>query len=117
MKNSLINKIKHMEKPWGYEEILETNPNYTVKRLFMKKGHQCSFQYHEKKQETIVSLDGDLVILLEDGDLVLSPGESITIEPLRKHRMFARDGDCLYMECSTSELDDVVRIEDDYDRK
>ena len=112
-----INKIQHINKPWGYEEILETNPKYTVKRLFMKKGSQCSFQYHEKKQETIVGLEGNLVIILEKGELVLKPGESVTIKPLEHHRMFARNENCLYLEASTSELDDVVRIKDDYGRK
>ena len=41
-----INKI---EKPWGHEELLEINNNYVVKRLFMKKGEQCSLQYHESE--------------------------------------------------------------------
>ena len=111
------NKIQHIDKPWGYEEILETNPKYTLKKLFMKKGNQCSFQYHEKKMETILAVEGDLVIVLEKGELVLKPGEVVTIKPFEHHRMFARDEDCLYLEASTSELDDVVRIKDDYGRK
>ena len=110
-------KIKYIEKPWGFEEILETNPRYTVKRLFMKRGHQCSYQYHKKKKETAIVLSGDLTVVLEDKTLVLKPGDFITLEPLTKHRMKAEGGDCLYMECSTSELDDVVRIEDSYGRK
>lgn len=111
------NKIKHIEKPWGYEEILETNPKYTVKRLFMKKGQRCSFQYHKKKQETIIGLAGNLTVFFGDGGMVLRPGESITLKPFQKHRMIAKDENCLYMECSTSELDDVIRIRDDYGRK
>jgi mannose-6-phosphate isomerase-like protein (cupin superfamily) len=110
-------KKEFIEKPWGYEEILETNPKYTVKRLFMKKGCQCSFQYHEKKQETILSLSGNLTILIEGKEGVLKPGENVTIHPFDKHRMTAKDNDCLYLECSTSELNDVIRIKDDYDRK
>ena len=31
--------------------------------------------------------------------------------------MKAVNSDCLYMECSTNELDDVVRHEDDFERK
>lgn len=62
-------------------------------------------------------LEGILHIILEDGEVILKPFESITIEPLKKHRMKAVEGDCLYMECSTSELDDVVRIKDDYGRE
>lgn len=109
--------VIHIDKPWGYEEILETNEKYTVKKLLMKKGHQCSYQYHEMKTETILSLNGDLIIALEDVEIILKPGEVVTIKPLEKHRMIAREGDALYLECSTSELDDVIRIEDDYGRK
>lgn len=111
------NPIKHIDKPWGYEEILETNDKYTVKKLLMKKGHQCSYQYHEEKMETILALSGNLIIALEEGEIILSPGEVMTIKPFEKHRMLARDEDALYLECSTSELDDVIRIEDDYGRK
>jgi len=111
-----MRKIKKIKKPWGYEEILETNPHYTVKRLFMKKGHQCSYQYHQQKKETIVVLSGKLLIIGEDNKRVFEPGQSITIPPLEKHRMKADKEDCLYLECSTSELDDVIRIKDDYDR-
>lgn len=111
------NEIKHIDKPWGYEEILETNDKYTMKKLLMKKGHQCSYQYHEQKMETILSLTGDLIIIFENGEVILKPGEVITIKPYEKHRMVARDEDALYLECSTSELEDVVRVEDDYGRK
>ncbi len=112
-----LNSPRHIDKPWGYEEILETNDHYTVKKLLMKKGRQCSYQYHERKMETVMALLGNLVIILEDGEIILKPGESVTLQPLTKHRMVARSEDCLYLECSTSELDDVVRIEDDYGRK
>ncbi|MBU1203296.1 cupin domain-containing protein [Patescibacteria group bacterium] len=112
----MIKEIQHIDKPWGYEEILETNDKYTVKRLMMKNSHQCSYQYHEHKLETIVALSGKLVIIYEDKEVILNPGEVATIEPFEKHRMAAREGDALYLECSTSELDDVVRVEDDYGR-
>lgn len=109
--------IEHIDKPWGYEEILETNPKYTVKRLLMRAGCQCSYQYHEKKMETIVCLSGKLYIVGEGEDKILNPGDTITINPGEKHRMRAVEEDSLYLECSTSELDDVVRLADDYGRE
>jgi hypothetical protein len=51
-----------IDKPWGYEELLECNDKYVVKKLFMKKGNSCSIQYHELKTETIVVLSGKLNI-------------------------------------------------------
>ncbi len=106
-----------IEKPWGREEILETNPGYTVKRLTMNEGCRCSYQYHERKMETILVLEGELIITSEEGERRYAPGEVITIKPFERHRMSSEKGNALYLECSTSELDDVVRINDDYGRK
>ncbi len=41
---------KKIIKPWGYEILLEKNRKYMFKKLFMKKGHQCSLQFHKKKK-------------------------------------------------------------------
>lgn len=109
--------MKIIEKPWGKEEILETNEHYTVKRLTMFNGHKCSLQYHNFKKETIYSIEKTLTIEIGDGEFMdLIPGESITINPKQVHRMMAKYGDAIYLECSTSELEDVVRIQDDYNR-
>jgi hydroxymethylpyrimidine pyrophosphatase-like HAD family hydrolase len=116
--NCLFSRI---EKPWGYEELVECNDKYVVKKLFMKKGHSCSIQYHELKTETITVLTGSLNIYvgdtLENLQLkVYSPGDTITIKPYTVHRMEASIGDCLYIETSTNELWDVVRLKDNYNR-
>lgn len=109
--------MERINKPWGFEEILETNSFYTVKRLLMKAGHQCSYQLHREKTETVYCLDGILTIVMEIGDATLNSGDIMTILPLTKHRMRAALQDCLYLECSTSQLDDVVRFDDDYGRE
>ena len=107
-----------IEKPWGQEEILETNEHYTVKRLTMLNGHQCSKQYHNKKTETIYVIYGILTLWLYSGEkLLLDPGNVWTIKPKEIHRMGAQNGIVIYLECSTSQLDDVVRMEDNYGRE
>lgn len=105
-----------IEKPWGREFIVEVNQRYVVKKLFMKKGHRCSLQYHDKKTETVMVLQGTLTVEHNDKMLILNPFESLTIQPGEVHRMAALNEDCLYMESSTPELDDVVRLKDDYRR-
>ncbi len=104
-----------IEKPWGYENILEQNEIYVLKELFMKVGHGCSLQYHEVKRETIYVLTGRLEIKVNDKKRVYERGDSITIHPKEVHRMKAMS-DCLYLEASTPELDDVVRLDDYYGR-
>ena len=79
-----------------------------------------SRQYHERKEETILVLSGTL--LLETGadqnikSLDLKKGQSFHVTPGTIHRFCAPYGDVELAEVSTTELDDVVRIEDDYDR-
>ena len=46
---------------------------------------------------------------------ILNPAEFLTVKPGKKHRMIAIK-DCVYLEASTPEIEDVVRIEDDYHR-
>lgn len=108
------------EKPWGYEELIECNDKYVVKKLFMKKDHSCSTQYHKLKKETIMILSGSLKISIGPSlDLLTSkvylPFDTVTIEPYTVHKMEAVE-DCLYMETSTNELWDVVRLSDSYGR-
>lgn len=110
----------YIEKPWGSEEVLEKNQNYMMKRLVMHAGNRCSLQYHEKKIETIYVLDGELRILMgEEKDSltekIYTQGESITIPAGIIHRMEAVT-DSIYLEASTPELEDVIRLSDDYQR-
>lgn len=82
----------------------------------MKDGCQCSYQYHERKVETIISVSGELTIVADGEEITLNPGETFTVLPFVKHRMKSKNGDAVYLECSTSDINDVVRLEDDYQR-
>lgn len=113
-------EITFIEKPWGYEKLLEVNKDYVVKELFMTEGHSCSLQYHEKKHETFYVLKGQLKFEVGPDknnlkEMVLNIGEHYTIEPFVVHRMSAII-DSLYLESSTNHLEDVIRLEDKYGR-
>ena len=112
--------MKIINKPWGREELLEKNKKYMMKRLTMFKGCRCSLQYHEYKTETILVISGSLKITTginvnQCKDQNFYPGDSITIEKNIIHRMEAIE-DCVYIEASTPELNDVIRLKDDYKR-
>jgi mannose-6-phosphate isomerase len=114
------NNFDKIIKPWGSEELLECNDKYVVKRLFMKKDCCCSLQYHELKKESIYVISGLLKILIGKDinnleEKIYKPNEYITIEPYTIHRMIGVE-DSIYIETSTNELWDVVRLEDKYGR-
>jgi mannose-6-phosphate isomerase len=109
-----------IEKPWGKEEVIEINDRYMMKRLTMLKDHRCSLQYHNHKKETIYVLSGLLRIYVgptkdQLTSKIYGPQETITLSPGIVHRMEGVD-DCVYLEASTPEMDDVVRLSDDYNR-
>ena len=112
--------MKIIDKPWGKEELLEINDHYMVKKLTMWKGHRCSLQYHKQKKETIYVLSGQLKIYsgsVENKltEKIYGPNDTITLLPGTIHRMEGVE-DCVYLEASTPQMEDVVRIQDDYNR-
>ena len=116
--------IPYIEKPWGYERIFAATENYVGKYLFIKAGHRLSRQYHESKDETISVLAGPLILEIgpssDDEEIYsygLVTGEAYHITPGIVHRFCATDdSDVELIEVSTPELDDVMRLEDDYFR-
>jgi mannose-6-phosphate isomerase len=117
MSTTIPNRV---EKPWGYELIWAHTDRYIGKILHVKAGHSLSLQYHERKDETIYLLRGQMRFFVGPNKEQLhehrfNEGDSYHITPGTVHRMEAvTDVDML--EASTSDIDDVVRLEDRYGR-
>lgn len=113
-------KIERVEKPWGYELRFVRTDRYAGKVLFIKAGSQLSLQYHEQKDEAFLVQSGELELVLgrAEEQLVekLGPNDAWHVSPGTVHR-FRAVTDCLLFEVSTPELEDVVRIEDDFGRE
>ncbi len=112
---------RRVDKPWGDELIWAWTDRYVGKILTIRAGKRLSLQYHEAKDEWIHVLDGRLRLTLESeaGEIEvreLGRGEGCRVAVGRRHRYEALD-DCRLIEVSTPELDDVVRLEDDYGRE
>lgn len=112
---------RRVEKPWGGELIWALTDRYVGKILTINAGQRLSLQYHEAKDEWIHVLDGRLRLTLENaaGQLErreLGAGEGAHVAGGRRHRYEAIET-CRLIEVSTPELDDVVRLEDDYGRE
>jgi mannose-6-phosphate isomerase len=112
--------VKIIEKPWGRELWIAHTDKYALKIIEFKQGCRSSLQYHVKKHEHIYIESGTLQMDRENDQgqmevLTLKPGDVVENRPGRKHRVTALE-DVRLIEVSTPELDDVVRIEDDYNR-
>lgn len=108
-----------VDKPWGHELIWARTDRYVGKVLHVKAGHVLSLQYHNKKDETMHVLHGELILRTRPGDDLVErafrAGESVHIPAGLVHQIEAVvDSDVL--EASTPELDDLVRLTDRYGR-
>jgi mannose-6-phosphate isomerase len=131
-----------VKKPWGQELWIEDGSKtpYAVKKILFLAGNRTSLQVHKYKCETNIITNGygylfrsktefDIDLFLEKGmtstevsdyektfeRLELSPGVTFTITPGIVHRVVAIT-DLEFVETSTTELDDVYRLQDDAGR-
>lgn len=113
--------MKIVEKPWGREIWVAHTDKYAMKIIEIKEGSRSSLQLHRVKHEHLYVDKGTFKIQREDCNgniqtLIMQPGDVVEILPNTRHRAEAVT-DIRLFEVSTPELDDVVRIEDDYGRK
>ena len=132
-----------VHKPWGQETWLQGGDNvypFALKELILKAGFVTSLQVHQFKSESIHLHKGNGALFYfpyyfdcerylsggytpEDiahikSQLItqeLAPGAVFHTPPGTIHRMVAHD-DLHYTEASTTQLDDVIRLEDSANR-
>ena len=112
-----------VSKPWGHEIRFAQNEKYLGKILYIAKGKRLSRQYHSQKDETIMVYHGTLTLELGMPGTnsfevkTLRYGDRFRVLPGVVHRFCAPEsGPVTLIEVSTPEIDDVVRLEDDYKR-
>ena len=113
--------LTRVEKPWGYELIF-TPPEkpYTGKVLHLNAGQRISLQFHDEKQETIMLLRGEGILLCDNAageleEIEMEPGKGYSNVPGQRHRLIALE-DCDFIEASTPEVGNTFRLEDDTGR-
>ena len=116
---------QRVDKPWGYEIIWAQTDDYVGKILHINPLEKLSLQYHESKEETIRVMSGLMGLVLvknygtsQETRLVhqLSEGDTFHIHPGTVHRYISLGEHVDIIEVSTPELDDIVRLEDEYER-
>ena len=111
---------RKVEKPWGWELIWALTDDYCGKLLFVRAGHSLSLQYHEAKDESWYVQEGRAELVIGDvggetSTRVIQSGDAFWFRPRTVHQVKAVE-DLLVLEVSTPQLDDVVRLADEYGR-
>ncbi len=125
--HDVVSKPVAKPKPWGGEIWFSWTSKYAGKILELKKGHRYSLQYHVHKMETQYVLEGLVEMTYGPFDKlskkpkwlkkrILKPGDKFHVPPYTVHRAKALKASRIF-EISTSDLDDVIKLADDYGRK
>tara|TARA_Y100000593_G_C4303522_1_gene334569 strand:+ start:2157 stop:2498 length:342 start_codon:yes stop_codon:yes gene_type:complete len=109
-----------VQKPWGtYQNLLDSD-ECKVKKLVIYPDHRPSYQYHFKRTEVWVVVQGVGVVTIDDIDQEVGPGSVVVVPVKSKHRIKNTGKDKLiFIEVQLGSYfgeDDIVRVSDDYGR-
>lgn len=112
---------EHDIRPWGEYFVLDDSDTHKVKRIVVNPGGRLSYQFHYKRSEVWTIVKGEATITLDDEVSTYLPGDVIKIPQGAKHRIHNQGSEPLiFVEVQLGTYfgeDDIVRIEDDYDRE
>jgi mannose-1-phosphate guanylyltransferase/mannose-6-phosphate isomerase len=108
-------------RPWGYYQSIDRGSRYQVKRIVVRPGGRLSLQKHHHRAEHWVVVRGAAEVTLNDKVSLVHENESIYLPIGSTHRL-ANPGkiDVELIEVQTGSYfgeDDIVRIDDVYNRK
>ena len=109
-----------VQKPWGSYETMDRGHGFQVKRIIVTPGHQLSLQFHHRRSEHWVVVDGSAEVTIGESVSTLNANESAHIPVGVVHRLANRGTKDLHLiEVQCGDYlgeDDIVRLEDTYGR-
>ncbi len=108
------------ERPWGSWQVLDEGDGFKVKRIVVQPHQRLSYQTHAHRAEHWVVVSGRASCVIDGADVLLGPGESVDVAVGQAHRICNAEDDVLVIvEVQLGDYtgeDDIVRLQDDYDR-
>lgn len=113
-----IHRTAH--RPWGTYTVLEDTSGYKIKRIVVQPGKRLSLQKHFHRNEHWIILSGTATVTVGEKISLVHPNESTYIKAGELHRLEnAGKIPLIMIEAQVGEYtgeDDIVRIEDDFNR-
>ena len=113
--------INFSERPWGNYIKLFQEAGVWVKRVEVRPGARLSLQKHAHRSEKWNIVTGHGLVVLDGKEIKVGPGSVIDV-PLGAVHRIGNTGACklVFIEVACGDElseDDIVRLQDDYDRK
>lgn len=118
MMNQNIPEKYTEERPWGQFEQFCKNETVTVKIITVEPNKKLSLQYHHFRDEFWRVVGGSGKVVIGEETFATSVGDEWIIPKETKHRLMTDDETLIVLEISYGQFDedDIVRLEDEYDR-
>jgi mannose-1-phosphate guanylyltransferase len=128
---NIVNKLKNSKRPeienhrkvfrpWGYYDSIDNGSGFQVKRILVNPGAKLSLQKHKHRAEHWIVVKGIANITFKDKVFNLSSNQSTYIPKGEIHRLENKEKIPLeIIEIQTGMYlgeDDIIRLEDDYQR-
>ena len=120
-KHSSIDVHKHVFRPWGEFKNIYMDEGFQIKILIIYPKNKISLQYHKKRSEHWVVVEGKASVTKGKQKFELNTNQSTFIDVGEIHRLENKTSSILKLvEVQTGKYlgeDDIVRIQDKYGRK
>ena len=107
-------------RPWGYYDSIDADNGFQVKRILVNPGAKLSLQKHKHRAEHWVVVNGIAKVTCGDKTFSLNKNQSTYIPKGEVHRLEnTEETDLEIIEIQTGDYlgeDDIIRLEDDYQR-
>ena len=119
-KRSEVDNHRKVFRPWGYYDSVDSGEGFQVKRIVVNSGAKLSLQKHKHRAEHWVVVKGVALVTCGDKVFELVENQSTYIPQGSLHRLENhQDIPLEIIEIQTGSYlgeDDIIRLEDDYQR-
>jgi mannose-1-phosphate guanylyltransferase/mannose-6-phosphate isomerase len=119
-KRSEASLHRKVRRPWGSYESLRVGETFQVKHIIVDVAGRLSLQYHHHRSEHWTVVSGTARVTVGERVFVMTANESVYIPKGDVHRLENIGDEQLHLievQCGTYlGEDDIVRLEDQYDR-
>ena len=114
------NDHRKVYRPWGHYDSIDSGDGFQVKRILINPKAKISLQKHNHRSEHWVVIKGNALITCGNDKFTLKANQSTYIAQGEVHRLENLDNTPLeIIEIQTGSYlgeDDIIRLDDDYER-
>ena len=108
-------------RPWGTYQVLHQEDGCQVKKIVVHPGQRLSLQYHHHRSEHWIVMAGPALITVDEREMEVEAGGHVFIPKTARHRLANRNQQqpVIIIEVQQGDYlgeDDIVRLDDDYQR-